>query len=120
MIKNIVAILMLGLLTGCVAPWSKQDYAGITYFEAEACPETLQLCHLIVIDGKEGSRNIEIRKNPDGTFSLIYGSQVLAFEGQRTRAEVEKFLAQTFGELAPGVLDRVIRIIEGGGVPEIE
>jgi len=105
---------------GCAGavPWNKQNYAGIEFWEVDYEQNDggqFQISNVTYINGKEaGSSEIKIAL-ADGTILNFAGDDILAFEGQEIRANVERAVAEQLGEVAPGVVDAIIAAITGGG-----
>ncbi len=102
------------VLSGCAGavPWNKQNYAGIEEWSVDYNDGAIERVHYI--NGKEASGSqIKIHLS-DGTILNFYGNDIKAFEGQGMRAAVEKALAEQLGEVAPGVIESVLKAIKGG------
>lgn len=113
----LVAAGLAVLLAGCAGamPWNKQQYAGLTVAKLEKCSQTS--CSFVVYDGKEsGAIDFKV-KFADGTVMNFAADDVKAFEGQAIRGDVEKMVAEQFGDVAPGLVDAIINAVIAGGVP---
>ncbi len=113
LLRNLItgAIVLLAgtLLSACetTAPWSEQDWAGITTIEVSGngiVPDTLYK------SGKEsGGFKVVYHGSPDGTIDVeLEARDVRAFDGQALRAEVSKALAEAQIEIAPDALTAII------------
>ncbi len=106
-------LLLAGALAACetTAPWSEQDWAGITTIEVAGhgvVPDTLYK------SGKEaGSFTVTFHGSPDGTIDVeLTANDVKAFTGQDIRAGVSKALAEAQVEIAPDALSAVIDAVK--------
>ena len=107
-------VLLAGALAaGCetTAPWSEQDWAGITTIEVEGnglVPQTFYK------SGKEAA-GIKLAFHSDGAGAIdveLEASDVKAFDGIALRAEVSKALAAAQVEIAPGLLDAIVDAVK--------
>ena len=114
LITGAIVLLAGTLISACetTAPWSEQDWAGITTIEVEGngiVPNTLYK------SGKEASGfKVAFHGSPDGMIDVeLEASDVKAFDGQALRAEVSKALAEAQIEIAPGdrqILECVVAV----------
>jgi len=106
-------------LTACAGavPWNAQNYAGITEWKLKYKKNNdgnFQLASVTYVNGKEfGADTIKIAL-PDGSILNFSAEDVKAFQGQEVRARVEQAVAEQFGEVAPGVVDAILKAIIPG------
>ncbi len=115
-------LLLVGVafgLTACGAlPWNDQENAGLTdmhiYWAYSEANNTVYPVEIRVTDGKEfGSVNLAFQMS-DGTLMNFNGVDVRAFRGQEIRADVEKAIAEVYGEIVPGLTDSILAAMTGG------
>lgn len=99
-------------LVGCAGSLpgkSKQGHAGITDWAVEFNDETGKIESVRIIDGKEKA-DVSFKVDMEARVAEYEAKDVDAFEGQDKRAQVEKVLAEKYGEAAPGILDAILSI----------
>lgn len=117
--KILVCILTTIVLSGCAGavPWNKQNYAGINEVSFSWCKandgKTYMPCNVKITNGKENGGIKFSFEMPDGTILNFSADDVRAFEGQSIRANVEKAIAEQLGDVAPGVVDAIIKAVTG-------
>lgn len=104
---NILKLVIAGSLVGLVGcagavPWNAQNYAGLTHVDVEWKEDSPELERVRVWHGKEGTFNVTARL-PDGSEVIWEGLDVKAFEGFKSRAEVETYVAEKFADAAPEI-----------------
>lgn len=110
---TLISVLTIFILSGCAGalPWNDQNDAGIEKWSV-AYKDGF-ITKVSYINGKElGSSDIEIWL-ADGTKMSLKASDVKAFKGQQTRASVEKAISEQFGDVAPEVVDAIIKAFKG-------
>ncbi len=113
-IKMILACMMAVMVTACATWWTDQNKAGsesvfIEYFESSNTVKSVTYEHW-----KETEASTALVWLADGTRIELEAKGTKAFEGQALRANVEKAIAEQIGEVAPGVIDAVIKALKGG------
>lgn len=109
------------VLSGCAGalPWNKQNYAGINEVHFKWCENDqtgdYMACDVLIIDAKENGAIQFKFTMPDGTVLEFAADDVKAFPGQALRADVEKAIAKQFGDIAPEVMDALLKAILGSG-----
>lgn len=111
-----LAVGLLFLLSACGALGAnKQQYAGINQVVIETGPgcgvnplqDESRTCDLKMIDGKEkGTVKVKVTL-ADGTLYEYEASDEKAFEGQKTRAEVDKAVVDEVGKIVDKAADLV-------------
>jgi len=117
-IKPLIFILAIVSLSACGAvPWNKQNYAGINEVSFSWCKanegKTYVPCNVKIINGKENGAIEFSFEMPDGTILNFAADDVKAFPGQDIRAKVEIAVANQLGDVAPGVVDAIVKAIMG-------
>lgn len=118
-IKILICILSVISLTACAGavPWNKQNYAGINEVSFSWCKanegKTYVPCNVKIINGKENGAIEFSFEMPDGTILNFAADDVKAFPGQDIRAKVETAVANQLGNVAPGVVDAIVKAIMG-------
>ena len=125
-ISTWVAIpVMATLLLGCAGavPWNPQGYSGITKAVVEVGVlkpgETPFIKSVTFTDGKEKQSIKLIVELVGGKPKLTYvAAGVLAFDGQKLRAAVEKAISRDVREASPAIVDTIMSAIKTSlGVP---
>jgi len=117
-IKILICILSIISLSACGAvPWNKQNYAGINEVNFSWCKanegKTYMPCNVKIINGKENGAIEFSFEMPDGTILNFAADDVKAFPGQDIRAKVEIAVVNQLGDVAPGLVDAIVKAIMG-------
>lgn len=101
----VMVLLMLSACAGAV-PWNKQMNAGLSEWKVELCDLEGKNCVKgSFIDGKESEeKQLAVQLTEDIIIKYSTAGE-RAFEGLKTRADVEKFLSEQVGNVAPSVVD---------------
>jgi len=111
MSRIILLTIVCMALGGCSVFGGKQDYAGLTnihlLYDTDGGKSLLR--RVDFVDGKESQKKQWAVQLPDKTIIKFSTEGELAFEAFETRADVQKFVMEKFGELIPGVVDAIIK-----------
>lgn len=112
----LICILTMVALSGCAGalPWNDQNKAGsesvsIQYFESSQKVKSVTYEHW-----KETEASTALIWLADGTRIELEAKGTKAFDAIRQRAGVEKAVMDQIGEVAPGVVDAIIKALKGG------
>jgi len=109
-------MLILSACAGAV-PWNMQNYAGInkiTFSWCKAADGNEYLpCNVTIINGKENGAVDFKFETSDGSILNFAADDVKAFEGQDIRARVESLIAEKGFEVAPEIVDTIIKAMGG-------
>jgi len=116
---------MTVMLSGCAGavPWNPQGYSGITKAVVEIGVlkpgEVPFIKSVTFTDGKEKQSIKLFVELVDGKPKLTYtAAGVLAFDGQKLRAAVEKAVSEDVRRTAPAIVDTIMLAIKTSlGVP---
>lgn len=124
---KIAAVLAAALmLPACAGGWigGPQQHAGIETLRVKYELATLAdgsespyIKDVYYRSGKETNMAQLVFELPDGTKLNFDTDLAKAFEGQALRAEVERVVAEQVGDVAPGVVDAIIKALTGGISP---
>ncbi|MBL4839048.1 MAG: hypothetical protein JKY34_15880 [Kordiimonadaceae bacterium] len=109
----VIMLLAISLtLTACAGavPWNKQNYAGLNEWEIKKCISDSgveYICKAKFIDGKESEAKQLAIQLADGTIIKYSTEGERAFDGFKTRADVEKFVSEQFGSVSKDVVDAI-------------
>lgn len=106
MLTIIALLALLAFLSGCDATKAGMTKVELTFNEAG------DLTGVNWWDGKEKS-NVELSADLKQKIIQYQAKNVLAFEGQRIRADVDKRLAEMGETVAPAVVDAIIKAVIG-------
>ena len=97
-----------GIVGGCSTSLNPQQYSGIN--KAVIAFDKGQPDEILIWGGKE-QEGIKVRGEvTEGVMKFEYeAAGVQAFDGVRARAEVAKAIAETIGDVAPGVVDAITK-----------
>lgn len=111
MLKSLSIFCLAIILSGC----GVTNYAGLARFDIDWCEagERFQICRVRVIEGKEKASIKVTVTFPDGSTLIYEATDVKSFEGQALRADVQRALVEQLGEVAPGVVDAIVKAILG-------
>ncbi len=115
----LISILTTITLSGCAGalPWNKQNYAGINEVSFSWCKAndgaTYMPCNVKITNGKENGNIKFAFEMSDGTILNFSAEDVKAFRGQDIRAKVEIAIAEQLGNVAPSVVDAIVKAITG-------
>ena len=116
---SIFVVVTMLVLSGCAGalPWNKQNYAGINEVHFKWCENDktgeYMACDVMIVDAKENGAIQFKFTMPDGTVLEFAADDVKAFPGQALRADVEKAIAEQFGDVAPEVAESLLKAILG-------
>jgi len=111
MIRIILLATTFLALGGCSVFGGKQDYAGLTNIHLlyDTDGEKSMLKRVDFVDGKESQKKQWAVQLPDKTIIKFSTEGELAFKAFETRADVQKFVMEKFGELIPGVVESILK-----------